>query len=136
MEFFTEEFCNKYEFFEWEKFPNGEYKIKSRDHKSIKSKLIRRHLNGGLPNIQLVDSNYQNKRRFLLQHQWDGRVLYVPYVKATLTSIHALWQNDILLATKNKDSEEIVYFCNGVNEEDVFVLTREECEGLTSELDE
>ena len=136
MEFFTEEFCNKYEFFEWEKFPNGEYKIKSRDHKSIKSKLVRRHLNGGLPAIQLVDPNYQNKRRFLLQHQWDGRVLYLPYVKATLTSIYALWQSDILLATRNRDSEEIVYFCNGVNEEDVFVLTREECEGLSSELEE
>jgi spore cortex formation protein SpoVR/YcgB (stage V sporulation) len=31
MEFFTPEFCEKYEFFEWKKYPNGEYKIESKD---------------------------------------------------------------------------------------------------------
>jgi stage V sporulation protein R len=36
-EFFDEEFCNKYEFFEWKMFPNGEYKIVSRDWKKIKT---------------------------------------------------------------------------------------------------
>ena len=48
-EFFTEEFCHKYEFYEWEHRPNGEYVIKSRDFKKIKTKLLADYLNGGLP---------------------------------------------------------------------------------------
>ena len=38
-EFFTPEFCEKKQFFEWKLFPNEEYKIVNKDFKSIKKKM-------------------------------------------------------------------------------------------------
>jgi stage V sporulation protein R len=130
MEFFTEDFCNKYEFFEWKRYPNGEYKIENRDHKSIKSKLIKRHLNGGLPEIYLVDPNHQGKGVMLLEHNSDGRGLYEPDLIPTLKSLRFIWGNDVVLSTTGSDDEEIVYWCVGTQDGDVAVMTREEYESL------
>lgn len=129
IEFFTEDFCNKYEFFEWKKYPNGEYKIESRDYKKIKKKLVQRHLNGGLPEIYLDDPNHKGRGYMFLQHQWEGRALYDSYVRPTLQSLRFLWGNDIYLASRNpNDGKEIVYFCLGLNDEDIGIMTREEYE--------
>lgn len=130
MEFFTEEFCNKYEFFEWKRYPNGEYKIENRDHKTIKNKLIQRHLNGGLPEIYLVDPNHRGKGVMLLEHNSDGRGLYEPDLVPTLKSLHFLWGNDVVLSTTGADGEEIVYWCVGTKEGDVAVMTREEYDSV------
>ncbi len=130
MEFFTEDFCNKYEFFEWKRYPNGEYKIENRDHKSIKSKLIKRHLNGGLPEIYLVDPNHQGNGVMLLEHNSDGRGLYEPDLIPTLKSLRFIWGNDVVLSTTGSDDEEIVYWCVGTQDGDVAVMTREEYESL------
>jgi stage V sporulation protein R len=112
-EFFTHDFCEKYEFFEWKKYPNGETKIESRDYKKIKKKLIQSRINGGLPEIVLVDPNYKGKGILFLQHTWDGMTLYPPFTKAVLQSLQYLWKNDVLLATKNRDGKEFVYVCTG-----------------------
>ena len=112
-EFFTEDFCNKYEFFEWKHYPNGEYRIEDRDHRRIKQKLLQRKVNGGLPDIRLTDPNHRGKGQFFLQHYWNGRMLYEPYVRDTLTSIRHLIQNDVFLASRDQDGEEIVYCCRG-----------------------
>lgn len=128
-EFFTQEFCDKYEFFDWQKNPKGEYKIVSRDAKAIRNKLVQKHLNGGLPEIKLVDPNHRNMNTMLLQHEWDGRILYDPYVRETLASIYSLWNHDVVLATRNKNNEEIVYGCFGADaDKDITVLTRDEYE--------
>ena len=111
MEFFTQEFCEKYEFFEWKKHPNGEYKIESRDHKKIKKKLIQRYSNGGLPEVFLVDHNYRNKKIMFLQHNWNGRSLHDAYVKPVLESLRYLWKNDVFLATKDNKNVEKIYMC-------------------------
>ena len=108
-EFFTPEFCEKYEFFEWKKYPNGEYKIESKDHKKIKAKLIDRYTNGGLPDIRLVDSNHKGKGIMFLQHNWTGRPLHDAYVGPVLESLRKLWKNDVCLATKNNSGNEIIY---------------------------
>lgn len=127
-EFFTDEFCNKYEFFEWKHYPNGETRIENRDPKSIKKKLLQRYMNGGLPEIKLVDPNYKGKGYMLLQHTWEGRVLYESYVKPVLQSLYFLWQNDVYLATRDGDGNEIVYECYGTGDEDVSLMTRAEVE--------
>lgn len=111
-EFFTPEFCNKYEFFEWKKRPNGEYVLVDRDPKNIRQKLMQKYLNGGLPDIRLSDPNHHNRGEMMLQHQWDGRLLYKPYVEPTLQALCALWGRNTYLATCNKDGEEIVYCCH------------------------
>jgi stage V sporulation protein R len=110
-EFFTPEFCEKHEFFEWKRYPNGEYKIESKDSEKIKRKLLARHLNGGLPDIRLVDPNHQGRGVMLLQHAWTGRELHESYVGPVLEALRKLWKRDILLATRSKSGEERVYRC-------------------------
>lgn len=129
LEFFTEEFCNKYEFFQWRLFPNGEYKIVDRDYKSIKKKLIDVHINGGLPVIHLTEPNYKGKGYLFLQHQWTGKTLYQPYVAATLQALYFLWGNKVYLATKDQNEDEIVWCAHGPNgDNEIQIITREDCE--------
>jgi stage V sporulation protein R len=127
-EFFTEEFCNKYEFFEWEKNATGEYVITSRDYKPIKKKLLRRFLNGGNPEVKLVDPNFLGKGFLLLQHEWDGRELYLPYLKSVLASIRSIWNDMVILATRNKDGEETIWTTDSDNEDEVESVSRAEFE--------
>jgi len=128
-EFFTPEFCEKKQFFEWRRFPNGEYKIINKDHKSIKKKLLQKYMNGGLPDIRLLDPNHQGKGWFYMEHQWDGRPLHDPYARETILSVQKIWKNVVILATKNKDGVEYLYVCDGPSlEKNVHVLSREEYE--------
>jgi stage V sporulation protein R len=127
-EFFTPEFCNKYEFFEWKKYPNGEYKIENRDPDKIKKKLMGRHLNGGLPEIRLTDPNFRGQGQLMLQHSFDGRPLLDNYLRATLQAAAALWQDEVHLATRNKNGEEVVYTAFGPDEDSIVVRTRSEFE--------
>ena len=125
--FFTEEFCEKNEFFEWVQKPNGDMVIANRDYKKIRKNLIAKHLNGGLPDIELVDPNHKGKRHFLLQHVWDGRPLYEPYIREILSSIYKLWKERVILATKNRDGEELVCVATGPDpDKDVAWFTRKE----------
>jgi stage V sporulation protein R len=128
-EFFTQEFCDKFEFFEWKRYPNGEYKIESRDAKRIKKKLLQKHLNGGLPDIRLVEPNHRGRGWLMLQHWWDGRTLYEPYVREVMSSLYYLWGKEIVLATKNKDEEEVVFICVGNDaDKDIALVGRAEYE--------
>jgi hypothetical protein len=58
------------------KYPNGEIRLENRDYKKIKNTLMRRHLNGGLPDIKLTEPNYDGRGIMMLQHESDGRGLY------------------------------------------------------------
>lgn len=132
-EFFTEEFCREKEFFEYQRFPNGEYKIVNRDFKSIKQKLLRKYLNGGLPDIRLTDPNHLGKGWFLMQHYPDGRPLHDKSARETITSVNKVWGQPVVLCTKNAEGMEYIYFCDGGNPEfDVAVMSREEYESMAS----
>jgi stage V sporulation protein R len=115
LEFLTPEFCEKYEFFEWKKYPNGEYKIESKDPNRIRSKLITRYTNGGLPEIRLMDPNHKNKGIMFLQHNWNGRELDYGYLSPVLESLRVLWKGDVYLATKDNSKRECIYRCRGDN---------------------
>jgi stage V sporulation protein R len=125
-EFFTPEFCKKNEFFEWEKHPNGEYVISSKDSVKIKRKLMQKHLNRGLPEIKLIDPNHKNKGYYLLEHAWDGRVIYQPYVGEVLSAIFILTGKPVVLTTKNKNNEDIVYVAPTKKADDLQVYRKEE----------
>lgn len=130
LEFFTPELCRKLEFFNYRRFPNGEWKITDRDYKSIKSKLLKNYLNGGLPDIRLTDPNHLGKGWFFMQHFWDDRNLYPKYVHETITSVYRIWQRPVVLATHDADGEEeIVYVCDGPSPDgDVMSMKRFEYE--------
>jgi len=126
-EFFTEDFCREQEYFHWKHYPNGEFKIENRDFKNIKKLLMRRHLNGGLPDIRLTEPNYRGKGAMFLQHYHDGRNIYEPYVFDVLTALRAIWGEDVYLATQDEDGEEKVYCCYGTDsEKDVELVSRAE----------
>lgn len=128
-EFFTPEFCDKHQFYEWKRFPNGEYKIVDRDFKRVKKKLLQKHLNGGLPDIRLTDPNHLGKGWFFMEHQWDGSPLYDPYARETIMSLHRLWKNVVVLSTKNRDGNEFLYICDGPSvANDVHVMSKEDYE--------
>ena len=128
-EFFTPEFCEEKKFYEYRKFPNGEWKIVSRDYNKIKKGLLERRLNGGLPDVRLADPNHLNRGWMFLQHYSDGRPLYESYAKETLTSLWRLWNNISVLATRNMDGVEFVYLCDGADpEKDVHLMLRSDYE--------
>lgn len=110
-EFFDQEFCDKYEFFIWKRFPNGEYQIVDRDANNIKNMLVRSKLNGGLPEINLVDPNHKGRGIFLMEHTWDGRTLHPQQTRDTMLSIYELWKKPVAILTKDKDEKEIMYYC-------------------------
>lgn len=115
-EFFDQEFCDKYEFYEWKKFPSNEpgveseYKIVSRDAKRIKKMLIQRYLNGGLPDIRLVDPNGRGKGIMVWEHQWDGRTLLPKYTTEVIKNAAKLWGRPVALITRNKNADEVIYY--------------------------
>tara|TARA_Y100000034_G_scaffold117749_1_gene157582 strand:+ start:29134 stop:30729 length:1596 start_codon:yes stop_codon:yes gene_type:complete len=129
LEFFTPEFCEKMEYYETKWFPTGETKIDGREFKAIKSRLLQRYLNRGLPDIRLVDPNHRNNGWLLMQHFWDDRPLYDPYCREAITSLYALWGDTVLLETRTMDGDEIIFVCEGEDiKKDVVVLSREEYE--------
>jgi spore cortex formation protein SpoVR/YcgB (stage V sporulation) len=126
--FVDQDFVDKYEIYIWEKFPSSdgsggfEYRIKTRNAKDIKRLLMKRYGNGGLPDIRLVDPNYANKNIFLLEHQYDGRLLMPSYASATLRNIWNIWNNGgkasnrpVAISTKNKGGKEILYVSTGTH---------------------
>jgi stage V sporulation protein R len=131
-EFFTQEFCDKFEFFDWKRYPNGEWKIESRDYKIIKQKLLNKYANGGLPDIRLVDPNHRNNNYLLLQHfpsAYDDRIIYEKYARGVMASLYYLWKREVMLVTKNEDNEEIIYVCEGTDpDKDIVMVTREDYE--------
>lgn len=129
-EFFDREFCEKYEFFLWERLPNGETKLMSRDWKLIKATLLARYKNGGLPDIRLVDHNHRGKGIFLMEHQWDGRGLHPTETVDTLRSVWSLWKRPVAVSTRDEDNpdQEYVYLCTGPTKDSVEVMTREQYE--------
>lgn len=128
-EFFTPELCAKLEFFNFRKFPSGDHKITDRDFEEIKSGLLKKYMNGGLPDIRLCDPNHLNKGWFFIQHFWDDRPLYHKYVLETIIAVQRIWQNNVVLATRNSDGDEFVYLCDGPDPtKNVQVLGRDEYE--------
>ena len=88
---------------------------------------MRRHLNGGLPDIRLTEPNYRGKGAMFLQHYHDGRGLYSPYINDVLIAIRAIWGQDVYLATKDEKDEEKVYGCYGTDSSsDVELLSRKD----------
>lgn len=110
-EFFTQEFCNDNEFFIWRRFPDGTYKIMERDANKIKKMLLQRFVNRGLPILKLVEPNYKNRRIFLIEHEWDGRTLHPGQTSETMKALSFLWKGPCAVLTKDKDSKQIMYYC-------------------------
>lgn len=138
-EFVDQEFCDKYEFFIWKKFPRPDggfdYRVESRDAGRVKKMLIERFLNGGRPDIRLADPNYAGKRIFLLEHQWDGRTLHPVETKRTMVPLWNVWndfgmqgKSPVAIVSRDKEDKEIVYVCVGNEEKHSVTMSRDQFE--------
>jgi stage V sporulation protein R len=113
-EFFTKDFCEKNEFFEYKRYPNGEVKIESRDYKKIKKELLRKYINRGLPSIKLIEPRFKGNM-FFMEHKWEGIELYKPYAYEVMKSICSLMRQPVVLETKNHNGDEVFYYCQDMN---------------------
>ena len=138
-QFIDQEFVDEYELFVWERFPTHdggwEYRIKTRDAKEIKKLLMQRYSNGGRPDIRLADPNHAGKGIFLLEHQFDGRILARRYAQATMACLWNLWNNGgvaskrpVAISTQDKDGREFLYVCIGQKPDQSIVMTRKQFE--------
>lgn len=60
----------------------------------------------------------------LLEHQWEGRSLYMPYIDATLTSIYQITGKSVLLVTKDQNAEEVIFYSDKDHNGEVVQLSR------------
>ena len=103
-EFFTEEFCEQNEFFEYQlDRETNEYVITSRDFNKIKKKLLKRHENGGRPVILLENLKYKQGSEILLRHQFDQMPLDSEYVKNTLKMLYRIVNRPVNIKTVDVD---------------------------------
>lgn len=124
-DFFTPEFCEKYEFFEYALDPeDGNYKIVNRDCEKIRNHLIKRYTNAGLPDIRKVDSNHRGQGKLLLEHHWTGKTLYEKDLRPVMQSMYTIWQQDVVLTSRDANGSEIVYACNGTKDDNFHKIKR------------
>ena len=112
-EFLTPEFCNRMQLFTYKYNPrSGRMEIDSRDFEAIKQKLLTQLTNFGSPLIQVIDSNYANRKELLLEHVHYGVDLDMQYAAETMRNIHAIWKRPVNLRT-TFDEKEVVFHFNG-----------------------
>lgn len=102
-EFFTQDFCDKHEYFEYglDKETN-KYVVVSKDFDKIKSKLIQRYTNGGRPVIVLTRLGRDGIE---LTHKYDGVPLDSKYVEKTMKMMYNIVNMNITLKTYTKQSK-------------------------------
>jgi stage V sporulation protein R len=127
-EFLDQEFCDKWKFYIYRRFPSGEHKIVTRDYKEVRRVLLSQYSNGHLPDIRLVEPNFRGKRIMLLEHQFGGNPLHPKETVDTLRALFALWKSPVAVSTFNDDEEEIVYVAVGPNREHTSVMSRDDFE--------
>ena len=76
----------------------------SRDYKSIKQKLVNRHVNMGLPVIYMENMKYKNTE-ILLRHDFEGRPLDIKYATGTMAYLHEIIKKPINILTYDVVSE-------------------------------
>lgn len=84
--------------------------ITSKDHDKIKTKLLKRHENGGRPIILLENMKYKGGNEILLRHQFDELPLDSTYVKHTLKMLHKIVQRPVNIKTIDVEVSRITSY--------------------------
>jgi stage V sporulation protein R len=67
--------------------------------RSVRDALIKNIGSNTLPVIRVIDGDHQGQRSLLLEHAHDGRDLHPEYAEKTLSFVHQLWQQEVVLET-------------------------------------
>jgi stage V sporulation protein R len=110
-EFFTLEFCQKYNLFTFGFNPRQErWEIQSRKFKDIKEKLLLQLTNLGEPFIYIEDANFENRSELLMRHDHQGIDLKLDYAWDTLANIFKIWKRPVNLLTKIDNKPTILKY--------------------------
>ena len=99
-EIVDEEFAEKNELFVYGKNSRtGRTEVLDRGWRTVKERLLQELAWGGLPQIELVDDDFEGRGELLLLHHHDGRDLELAHAGETLHSIAEIWQRPVHLST-------------------------------------
>ena len=65
----------------------------------VRDTLIKQIGSSTIPVIKVVDGDHQGQRTLFLEHAHDGRDLHPEYAEKTLSFVHQLWQQEVVLDT-------------------------------------
>ena len=96
-EFFTREFCETHEYFEYKLDPeSNKYVVVSKDFDRIKQSILRRYTNGGRPHISLINFTAD---KIELRHEYTGDELDENYLKRTMKMLYKIVRMPVTLRT-------------------------------------
>ena len=96
-----EEFARRSNLFLYHRNPRtGRMEVADRDWRPIKAQLLASMAGGGVPQIELVDDDYDGRGELLLVHRFDGRELQLDQAGETLKQVAQLWKRPCHLATE------------------------------------
>jgi stage V sporulation protein R len=77
----------------------GRTEVLDRGWTQVKERLLQELAWGGLPQIELVDDDFEGRGELLLAHHHDGRDLQLAHAGETLKSLAFLWRRPVHLTT-------------------------------------
>jgi stage V sporulation protein R len=82
----------------------GRTEVVDRDARAVKARLLQDLSWGGLPQIELVDDDFEGRGELVLRHHHDGRDLQLSHAAETLKSLSRLWGTWVHLGTREEAS--------------------------------
>lgn len=100
-----EEFAQRSNLFLYNRNPRtGRMEIADRDWRPIKTQLLASLTGGGVPQIELEESDYEGRGELLLRHVFDGRELQLDQAGETLRQVALIWKRPCHLLTQSEGS--------------------------------
>jgi len=100
-----EEFARRSNLFLYHRNPRtGRREVADRDWRPIKAQLLASMAGGGVPQIELIESDYEGRDELLLAHRFDGRELQLDQAGETLKQVAQIWKRPCHLTTQSEGS--------------------------------
>lgn len=102
-EIVDEEFARKNSLFVYGKNGRtGRTEVMERDWHAVKERLLLDLAWGGLPQIEVVDEDYEGRGELLLAHHHDGRDLQLAHAGETLKNVAKMWGKPVHVLTQEE----------------------------------
>jgi len=108
-EFLTKEIVDDldlYIFAEKDEHTHYEVVVQETEWTRVKTALVQRLMNWGIPRIMVMDGNYKGSLQLYLQHVYEGFPLDEEYCRKTLEHIFFLWGRPVYLETREARGNE------------------------------
>jgi stage V sporulation protein R len=110
-EFVTPRVCELSKLYAWKHHEQDRRRlvISSREAEEVRKTMLRGHVNGGLPVIEIVDADAGGRGELMLEHRVEETGLDSEYAKGTLVHLARIWGKPVTVRTVNA-REEPVWF--------------------------